>query len=254
MRILHEILESLSGDAPITEVRRGVHSTAVVSRYCGLSSTMTRDACHEGEGEETGKSLTEMTARELARYALSKDVAKASLGLAAINSLMEVKIGQCEDIDGLRLVREMAAGKSISVIGHFPFLEGLGKVSRNLWIIEKHPRPGDLPEEASRTYLPWSDIVVISATTLINHTLPSLLSLCREGSFRMLLGPTTTMSPVLFRHGIDVLSGSVVLDKDVVLKHVSEGSNFSRLKKTGAVRFVTMTRPGLWGPRHALRI
>lgn len=79
-------------------------------------------------------------------------------------------------------------------------------------------------------------------TTLINHTLPTLLALCRKGSVKMLLGPTTPMSMVLFDHGIDVLSGSMVIDKDVVLKHVSEGSDFMRLKKTGAVRFVSMAK------------
>lgn len=58
----------------------------------------------------------------------------------------------------------------------------------------------------------------------------------------MLLGPTTPMTPVLFHYDIDILSGSMVLDKDIVLKAVSEGSNFVRLKKTGAVRFVTMVK------------
>ncbi len=242
MQILDDILKSLAVDAPIEEVRRGVHSTAVVSRFCGLSSTMFRDARHEEEGDESMKPYAEMTACELAQYALSDDISKASLGLAAINSLIEIKTEQCTDIDGLKLVREIGEGKNISVIGHFPFLEELGKVTRNLWIIEKHPLPGDLPEESSRKYLPQSDIVVISATTLINHTLPGLLALCRQGSVKMLLGPTTPMSMVLFDHGIDVLSGSMVIDKDVVLKHVSEGSDFMRLKKTGAVRFVSMAK------------
>lgn len=142
MQILCDILKSLTVDAPVTEVRRGVHSTAVVSRFCGLSSTMFRDACHE-EGGEPMKPFTEMTACELARYAVSDDVSRASLGIAAINSLVEIKTEECADIDGLKLVREIGVGKNISVIGHFPFLEELGKVARNLWIIEKHPLPGD---------------------------------------------------------------------------------------------------------------
>jgi hypothetical protein len=242
MQILQDILKSLSSNAPIEEVRRGVHLTAVKSRFCGLSSTMMRDACHEREAEEPKKPFTEMTACELARYALSDEVSRASLGLAAINSLVEIKTEECVDIDGLKLVREIGEKKNISVVGHFPFLEALRDVARNLWIIEKHPLPGDYPEECSRDYLPQSDIVVMSATTLINHTLPGLLAQCRQGSVRMLLGPTTPMSEVLFDYGIDVLSGSMVIDIDVALKAVSEGANFIRLKKTGAVRFVTMTR------------
>ena len=243
MRILQDILESLPDDAPIEEVRRGVHLTAVKSRFCGLSSTMMRDAiCHDREEEEPRKPFEEMTARELARYALSEEVSRASLGLAAINSLVEIKIEECVDIDGLKLVREIGENRNISIIGHFPFLEGLRDTARNLWIIEKHPLPGDYPEEDSRTYLPQSDIVVITATALINQTLPGLLALCRKGSVKMLLGPTTPISKVLFDHGIDVLSGSTVIDVDVAFKAVSEGANFMRLRKTGSVRFVTMIR------------
>jgi uncharacterized protein len=50
------------------------------------------------------------------------------------------------------------------------------------------------------------------------------------------------MTPVLFDFGIDILSGSVVTDRATVLKYVSEGANFVRLRKTGGVQFVSMVR------------
>jgi uncharacterized protein len=241
MEILNHILQSIKTDAPITEVRRGLHWTAVVSKFCGLSSTLAADACDHGEGDETG-SLTDVTALQLAQRCLSDDIGTASLGIAALNSLMDVDIQKCADMDGLKLVYAMGKDKNISVIGHFPALEKLAGIARNLWIIEKHPRPGDLPEESGKTYLPLSDIIVISGTTLINHTLPGILSLCAEKSVKMLLGPTTPMSEALFEHGIDALSGSIVTDKEAALKLVSEGVSFMRIKKSGAVRFVTKVK------------
>lgn len=99
-------------------------------------------------------------------------------------------------MDGLELAFKIGENKNVPVIGRFPFVERLGKAPKNLWVIEKHPGPGDCPEESSRDYLPKSDVVVISGTTLINHTLPSILALCPEGSVRMLLGPTTPMAGI----------------------------------------------------------
>jgi len=58
----------------------------------------------------------------------------------------------------------------------------------------------------------------------------------------MLLGPTTPLSDILFDYGIDILSGSIVTDQDAVLRGVSEGDTFRRMKKTGGIRFVTMLK------------
>lgn len=249
VQILRDIIDSLAADAPVKEVRRGVSLTLVKSAFWGISSTMSRD--YRADEEESGsvKPFTDMTGRQLAEHALSARLSLASLGLAAINSLIEIREEQCVDVDGIDLVRDMAAGKNISVVGHFPFLQRLREVARNLWIIEKHPHPGDLPEDASREYLPQSDVVVITATTLINHTLPGLLSLCPRGSMKMLLGPTTSMSPVLFDHGIDVLSGSMVVDEKEALRVVSEDNCFAQLKRSGAVKFVTMLKDKALHPR-----
>jgi len=242
MQFLKDIIGSIKKDAPVSEVRRGLLWTAVVSRSCGLSSTLAKDFCGHKDSDGAGGSFTDMTALELASYSFSEDLSRASLGLAAINSLMDVDLERCTDIDGLKFVYEFGKGKNISVIGHFPFLEDLAQIAGNLWIIEKHPRPGDIPDKDGPDYLPLSDIVVISATTLLNHTLPGILDLCREKSIKMLLGPTTPMSEVAFDYGIDVLSGSVVTDTKKALKLVSEGANFMRIKKSGAVRFATMVR------------
>ncbi|HBA54998.1 MAG TPA: hypothetical protein DCZ04_11255 [Syntrophorhabdus aromaticivorans] len=50
------------------------------------------------------------------------------------------------------------------------------------------------------------------------------------------------MATVLFDYGVDVLAGSMVIDQKVLLKEISEGANFRRLKKTGCVRYVTIVK------------
>lgn len=243
MQILHSILNGIREDAPIQDVRRGINWTAVVSRQCGLASTMAQGGCCSGDTATTDRPFTEMTALELARNCfLGGDPGNISLGLAAANSLCDVDPNKYSDVDGLQLVKEVGKGKNISVIGHFPFLDDLAKEARNLWIIEKQPRPGDLTEEEGKDFLPQSDIVAISSTTLINHTLPGILDLCRKGSVIMLLGPTTPLTEVLFDYGVDILAGSVVTDKDRVLQSVSEGASFMQIKKRGGIRFVSLIK------------
>ena len=224
-------------------MRRGLHWTAVVSRHCGLASTLGHDqGCSHGEMEGREGSLAEMTALELARYCLGKDQARASLGLAAINSLLDTNPALYVDIDGLKLARDLGKGKNITVIGHFPFMEDIARQAKNLWVIEKQPGPGDFPEEKGKDFIPQSDIVVITGTTLLNGTLDGILGLCGKNSVKMLLGPTTPISDVLFEHGIDVLAGSVVTEKDTVLRSVSEGASFRQIKMKGGIRFVTIIK------------
>lgn len=242
MEILNSILADIRNDAPVQEVRRGLHWTAVVSRGCGLASTVSHGGCSHGAGEGMEGSFTTMSALELARLSLGEDMARVTLGIAAINSLMDIDPDKYDNVDGLQIIKKISKGKNISVIGHFPYLDSLAEEAENLWIIEKEPQPGDHTEENGKELIPQSDIVVITSTTLINKSLPGILALCKPNSVKMLLGPSTPLSPVLFEYGIDILSGSVVTEKDVVLRSVSEGASFMQLKKNGGVRFVSIIR------------
>ncbi|HPV50233.1 MAG TPA: DUF364 domain-containing protein [Smithellaceae bacterium] len=243
MEILNSILESITEDAPVMDVRRGLTWTAVVSRRVGLASSMVeKTGCNHGEGESREGAFTEMTALELARYCHDNDTTRASLGLAAINSLLEIDPESYGAVDGLKIAYDLGKNKNISIIGHFPDMEALSGIARNFWVIEKRPQPGDYTEEQGDKLLPQSDIVIISSTTLINHTLPGILERCRKDSVKMLLGPSTPLSRTLFDYGLDVLAGSVVTGKEKVLKSVSEGASFRQIKMTGGIRFVSIIK------------
>lgn len=240
--VLEAIIEGLKTDAPVKQVLIGRHWTAVVSRACGLASSMSQECTTHDFDEGDGKSLTEFTAFELARYALLDDTHKASLGLAAINSLIEVDPALCVAIDGSEILMKKGQAKNVSIIGHFPFVDDVREVAANVWVMEKWQREGDYPAEAAQKFLPISDIVVISSTTLINHTIEGLLALCPQHALKMLLGPTTPLSEVLFEYGIDFLSGTRVTDAVRVLGSISEGCHFRQLKKRGGVELLTLVK------------
>ncbi len=242
MRVLEDIVSSITVDAPVMDVTRGIFWTAVTSRRCGLASTMIYD-CKVEEGKEPSqRSYLQMSAAALARGALSGGTADSSVGLAAINSLIDVDIEQCLDLNAGDYLAENGQGKNIAVIGHFPFVDDLKHIAGNLWVIEKRMQAGDHPEEETGALLAQSDIIAISSTTLINHTLDDILELCPSGSTKMLLGPTTPLTSVLFDHGIDIISGSIVRDHDTALLHIRQGANFRELKRTGSIRLVTLMK------------
>ena len=106
-------------------------------------------------------------------------------------------------------------------------------------MIEREPREGDLPAEAAVEILPESDVVAITGMTLVNHTLPGLLELCRPEALVLVLGPSTPLTPVMYEYGVTMLSGSIVTNLDAVLNTLCQGGNFKQVHRAG-VRLVTI--------------
>jgi uncharacterized protein (DUF4213/DUF364 family) len=92
--------------------------------------------------------------------------------------------------------------------------------------------------------VPQADIVAITGSAFINHTVERLLGLCRPKSFVVVLGPTTPLSPVLFDHGADVVSGTRVVEPELALRCLSEGATFRQIR---GVRLLTMERDAFRG-------
>lgn len=228
MNILDDLISSLSADSLVREVHACVFWTAVVSRHCGLASTFRDEHPHHemvrGVGDLRGKS-----ALELAEYAKSDNLLEASIGMATINSLIEIDETECVAKSALDILTEKGQGKSIAVVGHFPWIPKLRKAARILWVLEQKPQAGDLPAEAAEDILPQADVVAVTGTSLINHTAEKLLDLSK-GSFVVMVGPTSPLSPVLFDWGVDVISGTKVVQPEKAIRSISEGAIFPQVQ------------------------
>jgi uncharacterized protein (DUF4213/DUF364 family) len=239
VKILTELIESLRGkDYPVKEVLTGAYWTAVVSRGCGLASTFRDEGHPHPRGVKDVGRLTEKSTLELANYALSDYAMEASIGMAAINSLIDIDEEKWVEKNASQILMEKAAGADVAIIGHFPFIPELKKKARNLWVFEQRPKEGDLRPEEAREVLPRCEIVGITGTAFINHTLDNLLRWAK-GKFILLIGPTTPLTPFLFDYGIQVLSGTVVVDKEEVFRYISQGATFREVR---GVRRVTMMK------------
>jgi len=239
--ILDDLLAGLPDDhTPVRSVMVGAHWTAVCSRHCGLATTIIGDKPHNHTTivHDAGR-LHRKSARELAELARSDNPLEAGIGVAAINSLLEVDEKNAVEINASEVLMKRGAGKNVALVGHFPFIPRLRKSVGNLWVIEQHPSGADHPVQSAAEPIPEADVVALTGSTLINHTLDGLLELCRPEALVMLLGPTTPLSPVLFDHGVNIIAGSRVIDEDAVLHAIGQGATFQQVQ---GVRLLTFTR------------
>ncbi|MDM7996257.1 MAG: DUF4213 domain-containing protein [Acidobacteriota bacterium] len=103
-KIIEELLSTLKSDASVRDIRVGLFHTGVLSRHCGLASTLPRDVLKQERPSVRGPGfLLDKSALELARMAYSQSLLEASIGMAAINSLLYVDEARCQVLNALHL-------------------------------------------------------------------------------------------------------------------------------------------------------
>lgn len=245
--VIEDLLAMLP-DGKLIDVRIGVFWSAVVvevegRRRVGLASNVHSGGHQHGQQTEVDAAglLMELSGGTLAGLARSKSLLEASVGLAAINALLPRHEERYVELNAEHVIAKRGEGKRVAVIGSFPFLKRLRDSVGSMAVMDLRPDKGDTPPEAAAEVLPKADVVVLSATSLINRTFEGLISSCSQNSLIIMLGPSTPLSPVLFEHGINILAGSIVEDEAAILRAVSQGATFRQMHPLG-VRVVTMER------------
>jgi uncharacterized protein (DUF4213/DUF364 family) len=243
LRAIEALLAGLQGDAPVSRVLVGPFWTAVVlgreALRCGLASTL-RPLDH-GQGPPVAAvgHLHERSGRELAELLRSASTLEAGIGMAALNALLEVDEGACREVNARELILQRGAGRRVAIVGHFPFVEQVRRAAASCWVLELHPRPGDLPAERAPEVLPQADVVALTGTSLINHTFDEVVGLCRRDAFVVLLGGSASLSPILFDYGVDAVAGTRVVDVPAALEAIGQGATFRQIP---GKRLLTMMR------------
>jgi len=240
MKILDDLTSILNPEARVRDIRQGFFHTGVLTRECGLAATLPRDALRQEQPsvKKPGLLLGE-SALELARMAYSEGILEAAIGMATINSLLEIDEERCEDLNASDLIAEKGKSKRVAIVGHFPFIPKLREVVKELWVIERNPQEGDFTEAEAETLIPQADVVGITGAAFTNHTVEHLLKLCNPKAYVVILGDTAPLSPVLFDYGIDAISGTKVIDPELALHCVSQGATYRQIR---GIRKLTMTR------------
>lgn len=210
---LYDMLIQGVGEQLVTETMMGTCWTAVQTNTSfGMAMTTPGDTAPRMLSDDsTGGSL-----KELAQIAKSWNLAESAYGMAAINAHYNTparleQLGAYEPFDKYCTDGLDLRGKRIGVIGHLNMPASVKTQAGEIYILERNPQPGDYPDSACDFLLPQCDVVIMTASTLVNKTLPHLLELCKN-AYTILVGPSCPMCPALLDFGIDRIAGLVITD------------------------------------------
>jgi len=207
------LLDGIDTDAVVTGTLMGQCWTAVeTSAHFGMAMTTPVDTVPRMlDCDYTGMPLS-----ELARACKSWNLTEAGFGMAAINAFYNTpakldQLGAYEPFDNYCTDGIDLRGKHIGVVGHLNMPKSVCEQAASVRILERSPRLGDYPDSACDWILPQCDVVIMTASTLVNKTLPHLLDLCKN-AYTILAGPSCPMCPDLLELGIDRIAGLVITD------------------------------------------
>lgn len=198
--------------------------------YFGIASSILLPGPSQEKLNWSGADL-----KDLAAKIKSWNFKEASLALAAINAFYQSKENieniknnsdyqLISDQDAFLAYKSQAENKKIAFIGHFHSLENYLDKDSDLIVLEKEPKTGDYPDSAAEFLLADRNIVFITASTLINKTLPRLLELTKHAKV-ILSGPSSPLTPILFEYGIKESSGFIIENHEKAAKIIASGEH-----------------------------
>lgn len=242
---LVEYTLSLNIREDVTDVRIGLGYTAVKlsSGKCGVACVL-RHRLDSGGCSLLSQAgtLSEQDVSQLIPLARSSNILETSVGLAAINALAEQgeeNLSQQDLIDLLQITEQDRVG----MIGWIePLVRKIRQRTDTLFVFDeaKSEMEGLAETHEIPAILPQCDVVLLSATTLVNKTFDALMEISSQAREICLLGPSTPLFPEFFKtRGITVLAGRQIVEADKLLQIVSEaGGTRSFGKVTKKVNIV----------------
>ena len=254
------IFDALSGivpkDAILRDVSIGIFWTYVRTQYGSAISASAHRWCEDPPGAIIPRAgnLEGMPVSALFSLYDSESLTARSLANAAVSASFPASqmTGQIFPGKAQTLLETLCQAKPrhIALIGHFHFADELRAFGHQLDIYELDGRcePGDRPSSQIPQYLPDADIVVMTSSTMITHATEQILDSCRPDAFKMIVGPTVPLHPILWDYGFDAVCGSIIHDDAQVSATARQGGNHKQMTGAEKLNFI---RPGTEFMRNA---
>lgn len=227
-RTLFELAEAQEiSSSTVADVRIGLGYASVLLEggRLGLSAVLRRDMEPGCNLVTRAGTMAGGPASELLKLLVQGETPlDKTIGLATANAILNSGAPSRED-DTLELIG-LSDKDRVTMVGFFgPLVERVKDTGARLSIVEidRH-RPGIHNSDDARTALERATVALITATSLLNDTLESILSRLPSARHVTLLGPSTPLAPKAFQGTpVNHLAGSVSMDNRKILQIVSEG-------------------------------
>lgn len=248
---MRELIDYLKGElgskifkVKAIDVRIGVVYTGVVlsTGYAGVAYTPIHELTNSPTLTNAG-AISGKPASQLVDLALSSNLIEAAVGVATMNALSQIVFEEYpdkyifSDIDVLDLIHP---GDKVVTVGYFgPLIPRLLEKSGELYVLEKREIEDERvsfisPSEVAEV-LPFSDVILITGSTLVNKTIDEILRFRGRAREVVLLGPTASVTPQpLFRKGVTAVMGIKILDPRRMMRIISEAGGTRHLLSTCA--------------------
>lgn len=178
---------------------------------------------------------------DLMQWASDSNALKAAVGVATLNALSHCLQGKkgfpgCKFIEGQDAfdLLNFTKAKRVALVGAFgPYVRRLEHMGLDFAVVEKNPQTlrGDAtkyfcPSEEAPKILAQADVVILTGSAIVNHTINGLLSTVKRGCQVAVVGPTASMVPdPFFRRGVSLMGGMRITDPDNTLRILAEGGS-----------------------------
>jgi uncharacterized protein len=168
----------------------------------------------------------------------SQNVVEASIGLATLNAVIDWAENATSSFDeassDAELVELLHIGPNdrVGMVGHIaPVVKSIRRHADSCVVFDegKSGQEGIADTAQQNAILPRCDVVILSATSLLNHTFDDLLAQASGAREICAMGPSTPLLPEVFRaRGVTLLAGRRFTDADQLLRIVSEAGGTKR--------------------------
>lgn len=162
-----------------------------------------------------------------------------SLRVAVLNALSAAVMTPenyhiLENKDPFDLLDLASGGKTVTVVGAFQsYIRKLKETANRLQVLELNPdafQPEDrqyyVPAAEAPRILPASDIVIITGSATVNHSLEGLLDLIPAETTVVVTGPTSSYVPdALFEKNVDFIGATRITDPQKMMQMVGEAAS-----------------------------
>ena len=245
MGFLDQLCARLSGNgATVQNVWIGPYWTAVRTDLgTGLAATLLDAGPTHGERAQRlagAGALAGRPARELAAFIASDFPLARSVGLAALNASLPEPSGKTTERNAGELAAEKGAGKTVGVVGWFPFIPQLRESAARVEVFEKDPETGFALTAERAARLARCDVLCVTASALLNGTLDGILAASRPGAWKMLVGPSAPLCREALDLGFSAVCGARVVAAEPVVRVIQEGGCFQQIRRSGGVRLLNL--------------